>query len=192
MKIRSDFVSNSSSSSFVLWNSNGDAKLLLQKFAEMFADAYMPWELNDLLSMYVNTTHRWFADVANALLSKDDAKKAIADHKKYLDDYCGGADNVKLDDLSYDDIHFQFSDLSERCNALLNVADKIHSLHFEARDDYGSNDIRALRKMYSFCKDIDCCPDASVSERDFLSNDDEDNIFWQKAKKIHDMRMKKR
>lgn len=46
--------------------------------------------------------------------------------------------------------------------------------------------------MYSFCKDIDCYPDASISERDFLCNDDVDNVFWQKSKKIHDLRMKKR
>lgn len=188
MKVRSDFVSNSSSSSFVLWNSSGDAKLFLEKFAEMFADAYMPWDLNDTLSVYVNTSHRWFNDVANALLDKDKAKKEIADHDKYLNDYAGGASNVDPDSIAYDNIHFPFSYLSEKYDVLLSVADKIHSLYFEAQDEYSSNDLSELRKIYSLCKDLDCCPDCSISERDFLSNDD-DNIFYKKMRQLHEMKV---
>jgi len=189
MKIRSDFVSNSSSSSFVLWNSSGDAKLFLEKFAEMFAGAYMPWDLNSALSVYVNTTHRWFNDVAIALLDKDKAKKAIAEHDRYLNDYAGGVANVDLDGVAYDNIHFPFSDLADKYDELLSVADKINSLYFEAQDEYNSNDLTELRKMYSFCKDLDCCPDCSISERDFLSNDDENNIFYQKMRELHKLKI---
>lgn len=188
MKIRSDFVSNSSSSSFVLWNSSGDAKLFIEKFAEMFADTYTPWEMNDALSVYVNTTYRWFAVVAKALLDKDKAEKAIADQLRYLNDYSGGVNNVNPDDIAYNNIHFPFSDLSEKCDVLMNVADKIKSLYFEAHDEYSSNDLTELRKMYSFCKDLDCCPDCSISERDFLSNDDENSIFYKKIRQLHKMK----
>lgn len=130
MKMRSDFVSNSSSSSFVMWNETGDAKLLIEKLAEMFADMSMPWDIDETLRIYVTATNKWYADVANALLDKEDAKKSISDHDGYLNDYCGGKHHVNEDDVSYDNIEFPFSSFAEKYDALLSVADKIYALYF--------------------------------------------------------------
>ena len=141
MKIRSDFVSNSSSSSFVLWNSSGDVTLFLEKFAEMFANVYMPWEMDSALSVYVNTTYRWFEHVVKALLSEDKAKSEIDEHRKYMHYGSGGASKVNLDDITYDNIHISFSDLAENYDKLLSVADKISSLYIEAQDQCSTSDL---------------------------------------------------
>lgn len=42
--------------------------------------------------------------------------------------------------------------------------------------------------MYVFCRDIDCNPDMSVTERDFLRRSEDDNVLYKTMEKVHKLK----
>ena len=172
MKVRYDFVSNSSSSSFIVRGDCGDVKLLVQKFAEIFHDCAIPWDLNDKVEISIATKNKHYKKLFRAL--KPDDK---CDFSDYYEDYRTHS-QVKKDpeEVGWERIRINFEEL-KTANDIGGLVDLIEDIRFESQDENSSEDNRMLARIFRFLNAIDCNPDASVSERNFLDENDHEKFY---------------
>lgn len=169
MKIRSDFVSNSSSSSFIVSNEQGCVTLLFQKYAEIFRDCPASYDFANSIIIYAYTKRRDYQDIYDFIAlcngSKVDPIPFLVLDENLRSDALNNEDEECQEQLllSLNDFTFLASrpDLSK----------KIIHLYFSTESDFNSAQDLYLASLFRFFDAIGCYPDASSSERDFLKKD---------------------
>lgn len=156
MKIRNDFVSNSSSCSFIIEDVEKTAKL----FSDVFNTVEIPYEYSDKIEIYIEAKNRWFKEIEEKLTGS-------SNYSNTWSDYRDGSVHLKdPEDIGWDRIRINLETLSN-ANTQLDMYKKSKSITFEC-DDYDIGAMNALRQLYDFFKRNNCNPNASSSEKDFL------------------------
>lgn len=165
MKIRSDFVSNSSSSSFVVYGSTGDVSLLAQKLDEMLSGISIPWDFSNCVEVCLKAKNKNYKEVWEAF--KDEKCRY---ESWYVD--CNGKKKKKdPEELSWESIRVDLDRFMAAASSP--IIGKIDEVWFEAVDENSYECNSKLALLYKFFDAIGCNPDDSVSERAFLEEDDE-------------------
>lgn len=154
MKIRSDFVSNSSSCSFVI------NKLYLE-LAKNLIDSKLynlsiPYDIDNDINIFIYAKNKNVVKLYK-LLCKDDIKNIML----YKDE--------DPNDLSWNPIEFSVGEFIELVhNDRKNVFDLIEQIEFVS-NDYDSGPMN-LRDFYEFFDRNQCHPNAENSEREFIDD----------------------
>ena len=157
MKTRTDFVSNSSSCSFVI----NDIKKTVQCLKSINGDGYIPSELDELdLRIYAKRS------VLKELLD------ALDREPSYYDNFTRDLD---IED-SYD---FTLSQLENIPDELLQ---KISSIYITC-DDYEQDKVMYLSMLYMFLKNEGVDVDCSDSERDLMFQEGDTSFLGKLLKK---------
>lgn len=172
MRIRLDFVSNSSSSSFIVSNEQGYATLLFQKYAEIFRNCQASYDYNDSIVIYAYTKRKDYNTVRDLIVSCNDGEVESKPFSS-LNEYS----SLELDkaELDENEEHFEPLILSLDNFAALasrpDISKKITSLYFSTASDFNEVQDARLASLFKFFDAIGCHPDDSSSEHDFLRKD---------------------
>ena len=165
MKIRSDFVSNSSSSSFVVHGSTGDVSLLAQKLDEMLSGISIPWDFSNYVEVRLKVKNKNYKEVWEAF------KDEKCSYEPWYVDYNGKKSKKDPEELNWESIEVDLDRFMAAASSP--IIGKIDEVWFEATDENSSECNSKLALLYKFFDAIGCNPDESVSERAFLDEDDE-------------------
>lgn len=166
MKIRNDFVGNSSSCSFII-----DAKNMCKACNCVFDKLYgldIPYDINN------DITVRIYAKNKNV----DKMFEAFEKFGGYASNYNEKPyhyDNEDPEDLSFDAIEYDIQSFIELARSLaddIQLRSLIERITFES-DDYGSGPMN-LRDFYDFFVKNKCKPNAEDSEHEFICEDKSD------------------
>lgn len=182
MKIRHDFVSNSSSASFVVQQESGDLKLLCQKMAELFNQISIPYGIDDKIDISVSVKNKWYRDVFKVLKPNEECRYTDT----VVDWYSKKTVKKDPEDISWDSIKINVEELIQL--ATTDIIEKIDHIYFSSVDENDDVCNFYLAKFYRFFEAIDCNPDASSTERDFLGLENEE--FFSIMTKITNQKMK--
>lgn len=173
MKLRYDFVSNSSSSSFIVKGDNGDVKLLIQKVSEMFQRIEPPWCIDDRVQIEISTKNKWYREVFKRLKPETEC-----DFKMWYEDWQTHERKSKdPEDIGWEAIAIDFKTFMTLGD--YGVEDKISQIRFKAYDENNENDNALLAKLFRFFDALDCNPDESDTERDFLHDEEDREKFFE-------------
>lgn len=150
MKTRNDFVSNSSSCSFVI----NDISALVEVLRTVFHDVDIPYDFDNDITCYVYTHKNEWANTFEKITGqKPDYTPSYAEN-----DICW-----------MDAIHTDFINVAKSPENLENA----EQIVFQC-EDYGSGPIY-LKMLYEFFERMRLNPDAADSENEFLTP--EENFF---------------
>ena len=162
MKIRNDFVSNSSSCSFIIEDVKKAAKL----FSDAFSNMDIPYNYYSKISVSLAAKNRWYKEIEESLTGS-------SDYSNTWSDYRDGSIHVKdPEDVGFDRIHIDLNILAE-ANKHLDKYEKTNKICFEC-DDYDTLGVDMLKQLYQFFKRNGCRPNDEDTEIDFnnLKSDD--------------------
>lgn len=155
MKIRMDFVSNSSSCSFIV-KDPADAAFA---FSKAFADVSIPYDFDEKISVSAHAKNKWFRQI----------EKDLTSESSFEDSYIGYSDGKRHfkdpDAVGWDSINLTLGHLANAANHMESYA-KLTDLHFSC-DDYDTGGVTNLKSLYDFFKRNGCDVDASDSEIEF-------------------------
>lgn len=162
MKVRLDFVSNSSSSSFVLSGRNARRGLKLLK--KVFDKCEIPFQVETNVNMHFYAKNKNVDKLWTALSDERPPRKA--------GEYTGRSDP--------DDVEWDYLDKSMSNWTLESLDDKtlrlVESVSFYVGD--GQDDgVLPLKMLYMFLERNGCAPDASDSEQSFLETNCMEKFF---------------
>jgi len=167
MKTRNDFVSNSSSSSFVLRGEYAAKGIrLLKRIAE---SCEIPWEVENEIVLHVHALNKNMPALSR-LLDDDNYGNYGRRGSSY-----GYENSNSPDERSWDSIEVSLSEsgLSKLTDEAL---EKIDDVEFYLGD--GHTFTFVLKLLYIFFQKNGCCPDASDSEQDFMSPDTREDFMY--------------
>lgn len=171
MKVRSDFVSNSSSCSFVISSSSGTVADGMKFYADTFADCDIPYDIEDKLTVSLHVKNKWYREVYEA--AKGERCEGWSD---YYSDWQHGKSVMKdPEEVGWDGIVVGLDGLA-RVGAVPGVAEKVDSVRFQCEDG-DSAAIMYLRLLYAFFERNMFCPDAGESEHGFVRNTPDDEFM---------------
>lgn len=161
MKTRTDFVSNSSSSSFVLYKEDVAKGLALLR--GLAASVEIPWDVEEEFNINVYPKNKDFREVS-----------AILDDEYSANSLWNQPGSQNPDEVSYESISLRFSnDSLEKLTA--DVIGKIEKIEIYLSD--GCSQKIILKLMYLFFEKNGCSPDAYETEQDFLAIDEKEKFM---------------
>lgn len=166
MKTREDFVSNSSSSSFIL--NGGDVKKGVELLKLVAQACEIPWEIENEISLHAYVKNKDYQFVSKAVNDeyRDETRSGY-----WYDWPNGEADSEKV---AYDSINVPFS-----CFGLEKLTDEIVEKidHIEFYLDDGHSMKQVLKLLYLFFERNGLSPDAFDTEQNFLNLSDEEKFM---------------
>ena len=172
MKIRSDFVSNSSSCSFVI-----DTDISkFGKLVSVFSKIDIPYNFEEDISISLKAKNKNVIALRQLLrdleyCNNDVYYTDIEELKEQANKY--------PDELSWDDFSVSFEQLSMLPEHVFNYIDRIYF----SSNDYGSGPTQ-LKMLYDFCALNDCHPNDEDSERSFVYGDYTNSFYKLMHQKI--------
>ena len=140
MKIRSDFVSNSSSCSFVI-----DTDISkFGKIISVFSNIDIPYDFENDISVYLKTKYKNFTKLMKFLIDLEYCNKG--DYYYINEQEIIEKTNKYPDEICWDSFHITFKQL---CNLPEQIYEYIDIITFSS-NDYGSGPIY-LKTLYDFC-----------------------------------------
>lgn len=161
MKTRTDFVSNSSSCSFVL-SAGMRLPEAVKFFAEVFKNCSIPWDFDDRVSVSCTAKNKWFAAVEEGVTGE---KSAWTD---YETNWSTGKNTRKDPEaVGWDSVRLDSGKLIEIASddGLLG---KIDGIRFQCEDGDTAG-IMYLKLLYAFFERNAFCPNADDSEHSFAT-----------------------
>lgn len=175
MKTRIDFVSNSSSCSFII----EDIKTMLPKF-KIFDGVNVPYEIENEVSISISTTYRHWLKLKGILVELGLCESYL--YNNLPDDYFQKNLKEHPDEQSWDSFQLtlpKFIDMccSEKCEE---ICDIVSEVYFRS-ENYGSGPMY-LYQLFMFCKINGGKPDDTDSDYSFC--DMNENFFTLLAKVV--------
>lgn len=167
MKTRSDFVSNSSSSSFILRGEYATKGIRLLK--RIVESCEIPWEVENEIVLHVHAINKNMPALSKLL---DDDNYGNYGRRSSGYDYENGN---SPDELSWDSIEIPLSKsgLSKLTDEVL---EKIDDIEFYLGDGYTL--MLVMKLLYIFFQKNGCCPDALDTEQNFMSPDCKEDFMY--------------
>lgn len=164
MKTRNDFVSNSSSSSFILRGEYAAKGIRLLK--RIVESCEIPWEVENEIVLHVHALNKNMP-VLSKLLDDDNYGECNSSY-----DY--GSSNSP-DERSWHSIEVSLSEsgLSKLTDEAL---EKIDDIEFYLGD--GNTLTLVLKLLYIFFQKNGCCPDALDTEQDFMCPECKEDFMY--------------
>ena len=170
MKTRSDFVSNSSSCSFIVESAANDGVVkAFGAFASVLAGVDIPYNLSDSVRISARAKNKWFKELSEAITEEpSDFKMEYRDwssHKMVPKD---------PEDVGWDSIQLDLERITEigKDPAYKDYLARLDSVSFTTEDSNTSG-LMYLRMLYLFLERMGCCPSAAESEHSFLDDNDD-------------------
>lgn len=173
MKTRDDFVSNSSSCSFVIRRDNDAVVDAFKLWAKCFSEVDLPYEFTEHVSLSFRTKNKWMGELSKALTYGEDSEWSDS-----YDDYQTGKRTLKPPEEEWEYTPLQFSSLCDiwKDYKSSDILPKISELYFQT-EDYDGLGMNYLRLLYLFFDRNGCGPDPSSSEHSFLIDDSQDSFM---------------
>ena len=175
MKIRNDFVSNSSSCSFII-EDNKNVKQAFKCF-KIFENATIPYDVDDEICIIIRATYKNWVKLRD-LLHEIDAMNIheyeYYKNKELSEDFIKSLKETP-DEKSWDEFNIKtVSNLVKVCCSEKSeeIAKLVCEIYFSS-DDYGIAPM-FLKELYDFCSRNNCKPTDEDSEMPFGSCDNED------------------
>lgn len=175
MKTRDDFVSNSSSSSFVLCGKN--ARKGLKLLRAIAAKCEIPYSVEEEVELHLFAKNKNSARLWKKLEAGDDRSSYA------YEGWRAPGEKPDPETTSFDYVekpmsNYTFEQLDDKTLRL------IEDVTFYVSDGYSSS--VALKMLYLFFGRNGCAPDASESEQDFLEPSESEKFFAALAKGAED------
>lgn len=155
MKIRNDYVSNSSSCSFIIEDVAKAAKL----FSDAFSGIDIPYDYDSTIDVSLAAKNKWYKEIEESLTGS-------SDYSNTWSDYRDGSIHVKdPEDIGWNRIRVSLSTLA-KANEYLDKYEKTNEIRFEC-DDYDVLGVDVLKQLYHFFKRNGCKPNDEDTEMDF-------------------------
>ena len=167
MKIRLDFVSNSSSSSFILRGEYAAKGIRLLK--RIVESCEVPWEVENEIVLRVHALNKNMP-VLSKLLDGDN----YGNYDRYSSIYeCENSDSPNERSWRSIEVSLSESGLSKLTDEAL---EKIDDIEFYLGDGYTLTLV--LKLLYIFFQKNGCCPDALNTEQDFMRPECKEDFMY--------------
>ena len=175
MKTRNDFISNSSSCSFIL-SSGARMADAVKFFAKIFDGDNIPYKLRDEVTVECFAKNKWLRQVKAKLdFEHDDPER----QETYEDRWYVNSDLRKdPEHVSWDSVSLDFDNFGKLA-ADDETLGKIDHILFSC-DDGNFAGMFFLRLLYMFFERNGMCPDCSDTEHYFIGTDSDDEKFIKK------------
>ena len=187
MKERHGFVSNSSSSSFILSINDNPIVDSVEKWNNAMPDVNdISYEWLDNIDVYFRCKNKNYMDLWN-VFEKDSGRECYW-RQVYEDHWTHRQVEVDMDQMSFETIKTSLIDVLKTYRENPSIFSKIEEIEFRASEDYNPISLSRLAKLFEFFDALGLKPDASNSERDFLDLDNDDAFTMAIDKTIIDWR----
>lgn len=168
MKIRSDFVSNSSSCSFII-----DTKANVRKTIDVISSTF---NTNDIVpsmaygvTVSLSVKNKDFAEVETCLTGSSNFKMTYENYKTH--EIC----EKDPEGIGWDSIYLSVEQIIKAFSKNADILNKIETIRFDC-DDYEYDARSFLNLLYNFFERHGCNPDDSDTEHDFRTNEQSEFI----------------
>ena len=175
MKTRNDFVSNSSSCSFILSAAAGLADAV-KFFAETFGGDPIPFKMSNEESLECYVKNKWRAEVKSKLRRDEDYSERQDPY------YVSFRPKPDPEEVSWDSIPMDFDDFIALASDRQTLG-KIDRVQFRC-EDTNFTGIFFLRLLYAFFERNELCPDCSDTEQAFIRTGSDDEKFIMKLASV--------